>query len=164
MYTNPFHTKQLTMQSHILLIYLIISKTFVSQQQTIMSEVYFLAEMNHCILYKFGYLIFKGSTSSFIHVARWQYQLLHTHIYILNLISLKNVTWHLTFRYINRWTLCRMVISTAREVISTARDNCIILRDDFILRCEIKYRRTEYESSLGICCQISTRPNNYGTV
>jgi len=59
-----------------------------------------------------------------------------------------------TFRYINRWTLCRMVISTAREVISTARDNCIISRDDFILHCEIKYKRTEYESSLGICCQI----------
>jgi hypothetical protein len=37
------------------------------------------------------------------------------HIDILNLISLKNVTWHLTFRSINRWTLGRMVISTARE-------------------------------------------------
>ena len=83
--------------------------------------------------------------------------LLHTHIDILNLISLKNVTWHLTFRYVTRWTLCRMVISTAR-------DNCIISRDDFILHCEIKYRRTEYGSSLGICCQIWTRPNNYGTV
>ena len=57
-----------------------------------------------------------------------------------------------------------MVLSTAREVISTARDNCIISRDDFILRCEIKYRRTEYESSLGICCQILTRPNNYCSV
>ena len=37
-----------------------------------------------------------------------------------------------------------------RIVISTARDNCIISRDDFILNCEIKYRRTEYDSSLGI--------------
>ena len=63
--------------------------------------------------------------------------LLHTHIDILNLISLKNITWHLTFRYINRWTLCRMVITTAR-------DNCIISCDDFILHCEIKYRRTWY--------------------
>ena len=87
----------------------------------------------------------------------WKTILLHTHIDILNLISLKNVTWHLTFRYINRWTLCRMVISTAC-------DNCIISRDDFILQCEIKYRRTEYESSLGICCQIWTRSNNDGTV
>ena len=59
------------------------------------------------------------------------YYILHTHIDILNLISLKNVTWHLTFRYINRWTLCCMVISTAS-------DNCIISRDDFILHCEIK--------------------------
>jgi hypothetical protein len=41
--------------------------------------------------------------------------LLHTHIDILNLISLKNVAWHLTFRSINRWTLGHMVISTARE-------------------------------------------------
>ena len=89
---------------------------------------------------------------------------MHTDIDILNLISLKNVTWHLTFRLINRWTLCRMVISTARDAISTARENCIISRDDFILHCEIKHRRTAYESSLGICCQIWTRPNNYGTV
>jgi hypothetical protein len=44
-----------------------------------------------------------------------------------------------------------------------ARSDCIISRDDFILHCEIKYRRTEYESSLGICCQILTRPNNYGS-
>ena len=83
--------------------------------------------------------------------------LLQTNINILNLISLKNVTWHLTFLYINRWTLCRMVISTTR-------DNCIISRDNFILHCEIKHRRTEYGSSLGICCQIWTRPNHYGTV
>jgi hypothetical protein len=86
----------------------------------------------------------------------WYVVLLHTHIDILNLISLKNVTWHLIFRYINRWTLVRMVILTAR-------DNCIISRDDFILHCENKYRRTEY-GSLGICWQIWTRPNNYGTV
>ena len=82
--------------------------------------------------------------------------LLHTHIDILNLISLKNVTWHLIFRYVNRWTLVRMVISTAR-------DNCIISRDDFIIHCENKCRRIEY-GSLGICWQIWTRPNNYGTV
>ena len=90
--------------------------------------------------------------------------LLHTHIDILNLISLKNVTWHSTFRYINSWTLCHMVISTARDVISTVRDNCIISPDDFILHCDIKHRHTEYESSLSICCQIWTRPHNYGTV
>ena len=47
-----------------------------------------------------------------------------------------------------------MVISTARDVISSTRDNCIISRDDFILHCEIKHRRTEYESSLDICYQI----------
>jgi hypothetical protein len=41
--------------------------------------------------------------------------LLHTHIDILNLISLKNVTWHLKFSSINRWTLGRMVISNAHE-------------------------------------------------
>ena len=83
--------------------------------------------------------------------------LLHTHIDILNLISLKNVTWHLTFRSINRWAIGRIVISTTR-------DNYIISLDDFILHCENKYRRTEYGSSLDICCQIWTRPNNYVTV
>ena len=41
--------------------------------------------------------------------------LLHTHKNILNLISLKNVTWHSTFRSIDRWTLGRMVMSTACE-------------------------------------------------
>ena len=41
--------------------------------------------------------------------------LLHTHTDILNLINLKNVIWHLTFRSITRWTLGRMVISTAHE-------------------------------------------------
>ena len=39
--------------------------------------------------------------------------ILHTHLEILNSISLKNDTWHLTFRSINSWMLCRMVISTA---------------------------------------------------
>jgi hypothetical protein len=48
----------------------------------------------------------------------------------------------MTFRSINRWTLDRMVISTAL-------DNCIISRDNFILHCDNKYRRTEYGSSLG---------------
>ena len=45
--------------------------------------------------------------------------LLHTHINILNLISRKNVTWHLTFRPITRWTLSRMFISNARDKTST---------------------------------------------
>jgi hypothetical protein len=54
---------------------------------------------------------------------------------------------HMTFRSINRWTFI------GRMVISNVRDNCIS-RHDFILHCEIKYRRTEYGSSLGICCQI----------
>ena len=50
------------------------------------------------------------------YFARWARNvLLHTRIDILNLVSLKNVTWHLTFRSINRSTLGRMVISTARE-------------------------------------------------
>ena len=39
--------------------------------------------------------------------------ILHTHLEILNSISLKNDIWHLTFRSINSWMLCRMVISTA---------------------------------------------------
>jgi hypothetical protein len=48
-----------------------------------------------------------------LYINNFYYKLIY--IYILNLISLKNVTWHLTFRSINRWTLGRMVISTARE-------------------------------------------------
>jgi hypothetical protein len=64
-------------------------------------------------------------------------------------------------RYVTRSRpLCPMLAT----VMSTARANCIISRDDFILHCEIKHRRTEYGTSLGICCQILTRPNNYGTV
>jgi hypothetical protein len=52
---------------------------------------------------------------------------------------------------------CRMVISTARDVISSTRDNCIISRDDFILHCEIKHRRTEYESSLEYFVTLQSR-------
>ena len=48
--------------------------------------------------------------SNIVHI-----YLLHTHIDILNLINLKNVTWHLTFSSINHWTIGRMVISTARD-------------------------------------------------
>ena len=50
----------------------------------------------------------------------------------------------MTFRSINRWTLCHMVISTARE--------------------KTPMKITEYGTSLSICCYIWTRPNNYGTV
>ena len=69
--------------------------------------IYFSIQNHRAILISIEYVLISipncaGTADtpmfSFWLYSEWQYMLLHTHIDILNLISLTNAKWHLTFR------------------------------------------------------------------